>query len=473
MRKVYSILQVFVFLLIASAGYSQTYTQVWSDEFNGSIGPDWTFETGGGGWGNAELEYYQRANATIANNNLVITAKRESVGGMSYTSTRMNTSGHRSWTFGKVEASIKVPSVQGLWPAFWMLGTNIGSVGWPACGETDIMEQINTSTTNYGTIHWNSGGAVSYGGSVNTTGGVYHNYSIIWNNSSITWYVDGNQYVQANIANGINNTGCFQNSFFIILNLAVGGNWPGFTIGTLPASMYVDYVRVSQVTGGGGGGTGSAPIGSYITLKGNNNLFVSSENGTVAMNCNRATAQAWEKFLVVDAGGGLIALQSGSNGQYVTGSSPMWCNATSVGAAQKFSWVIPATGQVQLKCSSNNLFVSSENGTTAMNCNRAVAQAWETFTWAISSKSASVSSDADDESSVRIYPSLVTNNLTVDNRLVGVTQVRVYDLSGKIVAQKALQYGCEPLDLSALSKGMYIVKIENGSYAKTARIVKQ
>lgn len=223
---------------------------VWSDEFTSSIGSDWVFEIGNGssGWGNNELEYYRTQNATVSGGNLVITAKKESYGGYSYTSARMKTQGNKDWKYGTIEARMKLPSVQGLWPAFWMLGTSITSVGWPACGEIDIMEHINTENKVYGTIHWDNGGYANYGGSRSATPTSYHVYSIEWDSSSIRWLYDGVQWWEANILNGINGTSEFHAKFFVLLNLAVGGNWPGFTIddSSLPASMYVDYVRVYQ-----------------------------------------------------------------------------------------------------------------------------------------------------------------------------------------------------------------------------------
>lgn len=123
----------------------------------------------------------------------------------------------------------------------------------------------------------------------------------------------------------------------------------------------------------------AAPIGSYVRLQATSNgKFVTSNGGSTTMICDRGTPSAWETFKVVDAGGGLIALQS-SDGKYISGISPMWCSATSINAYEKFSWVCPTAGQVQLKCSANNLFACSENGTTAMNCNRTSASGWETY----------------------------------------------------------------------------------------------
>jgi beta-glucanase (GH16 family) len=230
----------------------QTWQLVWSDEFTTSIGPDWVFETGGGGWGNAELEYYRQQNASVLGGQLVITAKKENYGGMNYTSARMKTQGNKSWKYGRVEARISMPAFQGIWPAFWMLGDTISNIGWPSCGETDIMEHVNTGGQVNGTIHWanSNGSAAQYGGSTSTTVTGYHVYSVEWDSAAINWYVDSVLYNTANILNNINNTGAFHHNFFIILNMAVGGNWPGSTIDTtgFPATMYVDYVRVYQRT---------------------------------------------------------------------------------------------------------------------------------------------------------------------------------------------------------------------------------
>ena len=225
------------------------YKLAWADEFNGnSVNTDnWNFETGGWGWGNNEQEYYQADNATVSNGNLVITAKKEMVKTNEYTSARMTTKGKREFTYGKIEARIKIPLGQGLWPAFWMLGANIDTVSWPKCGETDIMEHINADSLFYGTIHWDNNGYAQYGGkTVVPAPADYHIYSVEWDSAAIRWYVDGNKYHEANILNNINGTDEFHKPFFIILNLAVGGNWPGQTIdqSKLPASMYVDYVRV-------------------------------------------------------------------------------------------------------------------------------------------------------------------------------------------------------------------------------------
>ena len=239
-------------LLLAGSLHAQNWQLVWSDEFNGSIGPDWVFETGAGGWGNNEQQYYTPANATIENNALVITAKKENVGGAAYTSVRMKTQGKRSWKYGKMEARIAMPAFQGSWPAFWMLGDSISSGGWPACGELDIMEHINGGTTIYGSTHWtgDNGAQADFTNSTNANSALtnYHTYTVEWTPTLIKWFVDGVSYNQFSIANGTGGTSEFGAPFFILLNLAVGGNWPGGAVdqNAFPARMYVDYVRVYQ-----------------------------------------------------------------------------------------------------------------------------------------------------------------------------------------------------------------------------------
>ena len=240
---------------------------VWSDEFNqpdGSV-PDptkWGYETGGGGWGNNEQENYtsRTNNVRIVGGQLVIEADQENYGGNSYTSGRLLTQGKWSWTYGRIEASIKIPRGQGIWPAFWMLGDNIGSVGWPTCGEIDIMENIGKTSdqgTDHGTIHGpQSGGdyngGTGVGGTYTLPGGAaladdFHVYAVQWTTNQIQWFVDTNLYFTATPAKlPSGSTWVFTQPQFITLNVAVGGNWPGNPDGTtvFPQQMLVDYVRV-------------------------------------------------------------------------------------------------------------------------------------------------------------------------------------------------------------------------------------
>jgi beta-glucanase (GH16 family) len=241
-------------LFIGGQTHAQNWQLVWSDEFTSGISSDWVFETGGGGWGNNELEYYLPQNASVQNGQLRITAKHESYGGSNYTSVRMKTQGKKSWTYGKIEASIATPSFQGAWPAFWMLGDNISSLGWPGCGEIDIMEHVNTGGQVNGTVHWkDQNGNQADFGSATTVNNItaFHLYSIEWTTTYIRWFVDGVKYNEIDITNNIGSTEEFHRNFFILLNFAIGGNWPGFSIdnNAFPSTMLVDYVRVYQDAG--------------------------------------------------------------------------------------------------------------------------------------------------------------------------------------------------------------------------------
>ncbi|HKW27839.1 MAG TPA: family 16 glycosylhydrolase [Verrucomicrobiae bacterium] len=242
----------------------------WDDEFNqpdGSL-PDltkWGYDLGGGGWGNNELETYTATNARVQSGQLVIEADRAiSAGKTNYTSARMLTKGKWSWTYGRMEARLKLPRGQGIWPAFWMLGTNIDSVHWPSCGEIDIMENIGKTSdqgTDHGTIHGPQGGGdynggSGVGGSYTLPGGAaladnFHIYAIEWTPNQIKWFLDANQFFTATPASlPGGGTWVFTQPQFFILNVAVGGNWPGYPDGTtvFPQQMLVDYVRVYQQT---------------------------------------------------------------------------------------------------------------------------------------------------------------------------------------------------------------------------------
>jgi beta-glucanase (GH16 family) len=225
----------------------------------------WTFDTGGGGWGNNELEYYTSgtSNAVIRNGSLVITATTAGASGYScwygpcqYTSARLNTAGKFSQQYGRFEARIQIPEGQGVWPAFWMLGNNIGSAGWPACGEIDIMENIGrTPDTVYGTTHGPGPGSYpgnGLSGAFNSgapLGSGFHVYATEWSAGSVSFFVDGTLYwtvTPSQLPAGA--TWVWNQPFFILLNFAVGGNWPGSPDGTssFPQEMLVDYVRVYQ-----------------------------------------------------------------------------------------------------------------------------------------------------------------------------------------------------------------------------------
>jgi len=236
---------------------------VWQDEFNGSgaLNSDyWTHEvgTGNGGWGNNELQYYREgtSNAFQSDGNLVIEARQEGYNGSPYTSARVITQNKRTFAHGRVDIRAKLPEGQGIWPALWMLGNNFSTVGWPACGEIDIMELVGHEPgTVHGTAHWGPQGqgfSTYQGAPYSLSGGEkfseeFHVFSIIREPGAITWYVDDNQYFRLTNAD-VNVAYPFDMDFFFIFNIAVGGNWPGSPDATtqFPQRMFVDYIRVFQ-----------------------------------------------------------------------------------------------------------------------------------------------------------------------------------------------------------------------------------
>jgi beta-glucanase (GH16 family) len=239
-------------------GYEPTL--IWAEEFDYTGLPDdakWNMETGGGGWGNNELQYYTNTenNAMVENGVLTITAREEEVGGRNYSSARITTQNKFDFKYGKIEARIKLPYGQGIWPAFWMLGANFSSIGWPACGEIDIMEMVGGTgkdNTCHSTLHWENadGDHGNYGESYTLPSGIFadefHVFSVEWDEQSVKAYVDGTHYFTINLSEAQFDE--FRENFFVILNVAVGGNWPGSPDDTtvFPQTMQVDYVRVYQ-----------------------------------------------------------------------------------------------------------------------------------------------------------------------------------------------------------------------------------
>lgn len=239
---------------------SREWELLWSDEFDIEAGTPlnteyWTCETGASGWGNNELQNYTQSTDNVAhdgNGNLVITAMGNETDG--YTSGRCITRGKMEFTYGRVEARIKIPRGQGIWPAFWMLGANFGQVGWPSSGEIDILENIGKEPNIvHGTIHgpgYSGGSGIgnSYHSDVPFADD-FHIYAIDWDPYVIRWYVDGNLFSTISVNTLLGNRWVFDHDFFLLLNVAVGGNWPGYPDETtvFPQQMLVDYVRVYQL----------------------------------------------------------------------------------------------------------------------------------------------------------------------------------------------------------------------------------
>ena len=243
------------------------YTLVWGDEFNGKDGslPDaskWTYDIGGSGWGNHEFEYYtnRAENARIEDGKLVITARQEMYTGpdgakFNYTSARLKTEGLFSQAYGRFEARIKLPAGPGIWPAFWMLGDNIGSAGWPKCGEIDIMENIGKEPgINHGSLHAPSSTSPTSDQTATITlpagqklSDDFHVYAVEWEPGTVRFFLDSNLYAKFDATQWpAGGTWVFDHRFFLILNVAVGGDWPGSpdSATVFPQTMLVDYVRV-------------------------------------------------------------------------------------------------------------------------------------------------------------------------------------------------------------------------------------
>lgn len=252
-------------LVSAAPDPYRNWVLTWSDEFTGPNGssPDatkWVYENGGDGWGNEELEYYaaRPKNLRVEDGNLVIEAVKEELTGPDgvthhYTSGRLKTQGLFSQAYGRFEARIKIPPGQGVWPAFWLLGEDFSTVGWPKCGEIDVMENVDIEKSRvHGSIH-----GPGYSGKKSLTSAYvlsherfsddFHVFAVEWEPQVIRFYVDDELYstrTPADLPSGAR--WVYDHPFFLILNLAVGGDWPGSPDQSthFPQRMLVDYVRV-------------------------------------------------------------------------------------------------------------------------------------------------------------------------------------------------------------------------------------
>lgn len=258
-------------LLLALVACSEPYPtdigwyQTWSDEFDGAAGdsPDpasWVFDVGGDGWGNSQLEYdTDRAdNVSLdGEGHLQIVARQEAYEGNAYTSGRIKTQGLFEQAYGRFEARIRLPAGRGLWPAFWLLGAEIDDIGWPWCGEVDIVEARgeepgSVQGTIHGPGHSGSGGLTGqYALDAGTFADDFHDYAVEIDEGHIAWFVDGVLYQRITTADlPVDATWVYDDPFFVVLNLAVGGHYvesPDETT-PFPATMLVDWVRVSERT---------------------------------------------------------------------------------------------------------------------------------------------------------------------------------------------------------------------------------
>lgn len=296
----------------APAAVPHGLTLTWADDFNGAAGtaPDgskWNYDTGGGGWGNNEREYYTNSTSNAAldgNGNLVITARNNDAaqyscwyGTCQYTSARMLTANKFTQQYGHFEVRAKMPAGQGMWPAFWALGD--GGASWPNNGEIDIMETVGSDMgSNHGSLHGPgySGGNPLTGHYTLPNGAqlsdAFHTYAIDWGPNGVVWSLDGMAVENHVRADAGSNTWVFDHPFFMILNLAIGGSWPGDPNSStpFPAQLAVDYVHVYS-------GTPNAPAGRFTGLAGRcvDDTGASTANGSAIdlYDCNGSSAQTW------------------------------------------------------------------------------------------------------------------------------------------------------------------------------------
>ena len=229
---------------------------IWSEEFDGPAGspvdPDiWQPEVGGHGWGNEELQYYTEGteNASLDGaGNLAIVVRRSD---SQYTSARLVSKDRVAFTYGLVQARIKLPTGRGIWPAFWMLGQNIDEVGWPQCGEIDVMENVGQSPgVVHGTVHGpgysGSSGVTAWHDGGRSLAGDFRVYSVDWERDRIRWFLDDELYSTVTPADLRGNPWVFDHDFFLLVNVAVGGTLPGNPDPSVsfPQTMLIDYIRV-------------------------------------------------------------------------------------------------------------------------------------------------------------------------------------------------------------------------------------
>lgn len=262
--KKIALLALFAAAAFCACGQDRYYALRWSDEFNGfSLDPKkWNIETGADGWGNNELQEYTRSgNIQVNGGCLRIIAKKEGKLIPAYTSARLDTKGLFSFTYGKIEARIRFPFGKGIWPAFWMLGANIDEDGYPACGEIDIAEMVGgngalgsdwSDARIWGSLHRrrdDTDDVYSITAKYGIPGrfaDAFHVFGVEWDEESVNYYVDGDLYLSVGTGSRSDGFDAFHKPFFIVINLAVGGDWPGNPDGTTqwPQEMDVDWVRV-------------------------------------------------------------------------------------------------------------------------------------------------------------------------------------------------------------------------------------
>lgn len=284
----------------------------WSDEFDGTAlnTSVWNYDLGAGGWGNGESEYYQAQNATVGGGLLTITAKKEAAGDAAYTSARIQTSRNKTFTYGRFEIRARLPATQGMWPAFWLLGAACdsfglygGNVPWPACGEIDAMEMIgglndgSGDYTTHGTLHYlnaaqrNPAPSFAWRNPTKLSAD-FHIYTMDWTPHSFTWYIDGVAFGTKIITADMT---AFNKPFFLVLNLAVGGAWGGWTNAStvFPQTFAIDYVRHYTRAGPVEGPAAGLPTSWHLTEDPHLNIPAGTKSGAQPIVTLGSAALSW------------------------------------------------------------------------------------------------------------------------------------------------------------------------------------
>lgn len=358
------------------------WEETFTDDFNGSALDEskWHVDIGGWGWGNSELQYYRKENIRVSGGFLEIIARRENYDNKSFTSARITTAGKYPVKYGKVSARMKLPKGTGMWPAFWMLGNNIGTASWPGCGEIDIMEMMNggepgADKVALGTAHWwheDINGYATYGEKHyhwEDLGNNFHEYTLIWDEQYLRVYIDDHNYWTMDISDR-RNLSEFHQDFHLLINLAVGGDkltpkiLDPAQVTSLPnygseKKLIVDWVKVWRKA--------EAKENGPVALKAvANSRYVCAENfGWDPIVARAESANDWETFNLVNNSDGTVSLQSHANWRYLQSPNWGWDAAGAWGEAvgdwEKYRLINNSDGTVSFQSIANDRYLQTSD----------------------------------------------------------------------------------------------------------------